>query len=469
MASKTRRQRSTNRHIKKLMERKKLEKRIDATKKLISELPPCGDGKDGDGKDGEVDNDFRSPAGIIKANHLKTLYEQEETYDLYLEADRVSTVVYEHGYLYYRQNEMETCPICLEEISTGECGLMQWFSCCGNGFCAACVKSFDKEVKCCPLCRTGFGMLGRDEVERRKEVLAENGRPWAQTEMGTRHLTGEHGFPIDVAEAFRWFGLAAERRFPGALYGLSGIYKTGIEGVLEASEEKAMELMKDAADSGYSKAQWALALRYTKPGGEGGCGDGVYAPTPKASFYATLAYSQGEEMVSNLLGRLHLDGDGVTQSHYRAKHYIGRAAGRGDGTSFFNFARTLYELGQRQYGGVMDVPGHSCIPRVLFWARKAHAAGNEYGEVAAELIDRLERDAMSRCANCRRRRVAGNEKFKTCMRCKAVWYCGRDCQVKHWKDGHQVDCVKREMVQEVVLDAQQWINEDRGRTAVCSS
>jgi len=432
------------------MERKKIEKQINATKKIISELPPC-------------DDDFRSPAGIIKANHLKTRYKQEEIYDLYLEADRVSTVVYEHSYLYYRQNEMETCPICLEEISTGECGLMQWFSCCGNGFCATCVKSFDK-MKCCPLCRTKFGILGRAEIESRKEVLAKNGRPWAQTEIGSRHLTGEHGFPVDVAEAFRWFSLAAERQFPGALYGLSGIYKTGIEGVLPASEEKAMELMKDAADSGYSKAQWALALRYTKPGGE----DDVYAPTPKASFYATLAYSQGEEMVSNLLGRLHLDGDGVTKSHYRAKHYIGQAAGRGDGTSFFNFARTLYELGQCQYEGVMDIPGHSCIPRVLFWARKAHAASNEYREVAAELIDTLEKDAMSRCANCKKCHVA-NEKFKTCVRCKAVWYCGRDCQVKHWKDGHQADCVKREMVQGVVLDAQQWINEDRGRTALHSS
>ena len=29
---------------------------------------------------------------------------------------------------------------------------------------------------------------------------------------------------------------------------------------------------------------------------------------------------------------------------------------------------------------------------------------------------------------------------KRCQRCARVWYCGRDCQVGHWKSGHKAEC-----------------------------
>lgn len=32
-----------------------------------------------------------------------------------------------------------------------------------------------------------------------------------------------------------------------------------------------------------------------------------------------------------------------------------------------------------------------------------------------------------KCANC------GKAAVKRCSRCKSEWYCGRECQVGHWK------------------------------------
>ena len=35
--------------------------------------------------------------------------------------------------------------------------------------------------------------------------------------------------------------------------------------------------------------------------------------------------------------------------------------------------------------------------------------------------------------------------LKDCSRCKLVCYCGKDCQVQHWKEGgHKEFCLSRE-------------------------
>ena len=34
------------------------------------------------------------------------------------------------------------------------------------------------------------------------------------------------------------------------------------------------------------------------------------------------------------------------------------------------------------------------------------------------------------------------EKFKQCAKCKAAWYCPRDCQVRAWHGSHKIDCIK---------------------------
>ena len=46
------------------------------------------------------------------------------------------------------------------------------------------------------------------------------------------------------------------------------------------------------------------------------------------------------------------------------------------------------------------------------------------------------------CANCAISETAGSSvSLKPCSRCKAVVYCGRECQAAHWKaGGHRAVC-----------------------------
>ena len=46
------------------------------------------------------------------------------------------------------------------------------------------------------------------------------------------------------------------------------------------------------------------------------------------------------------------------------------------------------------------------------------------------------------CANCGVAETAGKVALKPCSRCKAVVYCGKECQMQHWKKagGHKAEC-----------------------------
>jgi len=58
------------------------------------------------------------------------------------------------------------------------------------------------------------------------------------------------------------------------------------------------------------------------------------------------------------------------------------------------------------------------------------------GEIYTNDIFAFEsKEEVQLCANC------GIEASKRCSRCKAVWYCSKECQVKHYKESHRKVCV----------------------------
>merc|ERR1711964_62417 len=69
--------------------------------------------------------------------------------------------------------------------------------------------------------------------------------------------------------------------------------------------------------------------------------------------------------------------------------------------------------------------------------------GNNPAEVKKEMelfsdvwdIDKLEQFETPKCSNC------GDLAQNRCSKCKSEWYCGRECQVAHWKK-HKDMCKK---------------------------
>ena len=234
----------------------------------------------------------------------------------------------------------------------------------------------------------------------------------------------------------KWIKLAAGQRHATALQKLANLHKSGLDNLVEQSDEKAMSLMKEAADLGNRYAMVQLCTMR-------------WCNWKKAAYYCTLAYqySDGKESDPDpfpgfILGTLHFSGcGGLRKSLHLARCYFEQAANLGYVAAYRPLALTLLELCDTQYRG-MSIPGHSYIPRALHFARKAKKQFIMTGcgdPKVIKLVADLERDRKQTCANCGRDNNPG--RLVTCKGCLAVFYCGKECGAVHWKDGHKVDCV----------------------------
>ena len=95
---------------------------------------------------------------------------------------------------------------------------------------------------------------------------------------------------------------------------------------------------------------------------------------------------------------------GLTKSLILAKHCSEKCLEDQDCNPqyAYNIAVTLFELGLEWYEGVLEIPGHSPIPKSLFWANQVLE-----GDSPTELISTIESRAKTHCTNCRSRRNAG--------------------------------------------------------------
>ena len=110
--------------------------------------------------------------------------------------------------------------------------------------------------------------------------------------------------------------------------------------------------------------------------------------------------------------------------------------------SAFNLSLALYRLGLDRFERIMDIPGHSPIPKSLFWARRALKGDPtvETNDLVIKFISMVENEAKSHWTNSRKE--AGSSPLKRCIRFLGAWYCGKECQVQHWKAGNKFDCIK---------------------------
>jgi MYND finger len=96
----------------------------------------------------------------------------------------------------------------------------------------------------------------------------------------------------------------------------------------------------------------------------------------------------------------------------------------------------------------VDMVGFSAIPEALFWY-------DIYASVMAregQTTDRPNCFLFTKCGCCGAHGDVKSGTIKRCAKCKAVAYCGKKCQVKHWKMGHKIDCGTVEDVKTAMKD-----------------
>jgi len=205
---------------------------------------------------------------------------------------------------------------------------------------------------------------------------------------------------------------------------------------LPRTNEHIIERLRPWVEKGKAFAQSMLAQKYDD-------GLGVDQSDQQARELYELAARQGDTTAQFRLGCMYYHGQGVDQSYERAAEYYEPAAKQGQ-------ADAQYNLGCLYYNG-QGVERSDETARE--WWLKAAEQGYEIAIEGLQQLDEEEgRTTPSfipkpfECASCYRPHDPLEHKLRPCKRCHRVYYCGKECQVKHWKkklDGHKQSCNKK--------------------------
>ena len=201
-----------------------------------------------------------------------------------------------------------------------------------------------------------------------------------------------------------------------------------------SSNEERIERLRPWVEKGKAWAQSMLGEMYRD-------GEGVDQSYQQARELYNLAASQGDASAQYDLGVMYQEGQGVDQSYEKAAEYYEAAARQGNANAQGNLA-VLYVIGQ-------GVEQSSEKARQL-WMKSAEQ-GLENAIKGLQQLDKQEgRTTPSfiptpfECASCYRPHDPSENKLRPCNGCHRVYYCGRECQVKHWKKedwyGHKKNC-----------------------------
>ena len=228
---------------------------------------------------------------------------------------------------------------------------------------------------------------------------------------------------------------------PIALHYLSNLHCNGIASVLDKSQEKANELLMRSANLGYAFAN-ALLARFLLAGERGFDED-----LDEAIFRATVAYAlDASDQSAAMVLAFYLKPEQATEPlPYLACYYLNIAANEEkNGMACYFYGDALNNLSKQLYKSKSQdqIPGFNALPAMFFWLRKSRDMG--YNE-AGERLKEWESYGQSYCPNCSKE-TKTDEKFKQCSKCKAQWYCSKECQVEAWRAGHKKDCKRATML-----------------------
>ena len=385
---------------------------------------------------------------LNKAPHEKKLGRLEFQYQILVERKRVARELAKFEEKYGAPYS-EPCLMCLESIHVhASNNLIQLFGCCGGFVCETCAGELASGTNKCPLCRNPFTADDISKDKAQLMALAERGVAWAQTNVGKGMIGGTGGFRKQENAGLKWIEKAAAQNYPSALRYLSNLHRNGFASVLDKSQEKANELLMRSANLGYAFANSSLAKFYSAGH------NGLDEDPEEAIFRATVAHAldASEKLAAMMLGSCLKPGQATEPSPYLACYYLNIAANVDkNGTACCFYGDALVRLTEHLHNSQDQIPGFNAQPAAFFWLRKSRDMG--YND-ARRVLTKRESDGQKFCANCSKE-AKNDEKFKQCSKCKAQWYCSKECQVEAWKAGHKKDCKRA-----TIMKFEDYLNAD---------
>ena len=85
------------------------------------------------------------------------------------------------------------------------------------------------------------------------------------------------------------------------------------------------------------------------------------------------------------------------------------------------------------------------IPSAMYWLKKAAESGIREAWI---MLQQKKLQIAEKCASC----LEGLDgKGKHCTGCNAVYYCNKDCQIKHWNVNHKKECMDAKNCVKIML------------------
>ena len=339
----------------------------------------------------------------------------------------------------------EDCPLCLEPLPPfWDVGRRVTNVCCGKSICGDCTDQRDEFLgravadgsfgrgeeqlyRTCALCRArrpqgNAGAMMADRFEKGQLPLSLYGT------LGLLLVKGEGGLERDVERGTEIWRLGANKGDPMCQCNLGSRYYKGTDGLPKSTTE-AKRWWLAAAEQGHAIAESALALILKDEGND-------------AEFlrYMRGSASKGYDEACYILGVAHFKGEhGLQTSSEEAIRVLQPAAERGHAKSMSLLGRVMCKLDPEL---PLPLPrDNPNLAKGMHWLRRVAATGDP---ITIAKIKAVEEWASSICFRCNKE-APPETAFLRCSRCRAAWYCSKDCQVQHWRAkeaGHKHFCIK---------------------------
>lgn len=156
------------------------------------------------------------------------------------------------------------------------------------------------------------------------QLAAQNGDPYAQTDLGLRYKFGHGGLPEDHTEAVRWLRRAAEQGYVEAQACLAGMYEKG-QGVSQDYAE-AVKWSRKAAEQGSVYSQHLLADCFLEGRGVARDREEANRWYRKVIDWTKAEADKGEPFAQARLAEFYLEGHGVAQDSSTAIQWYCKSA-----------------------------------------------------------------------------------------------------------------------------------------------